>query len=143
LAAFATQHGQTALMNEWWPRFEREAAAGDIRKTQQPLRDTLLAANSEASIHASHRPYLVDWFKIGAGSEYPGVDWVTAWYSRNLRIFANLQRITERADECLLLIIGAGHLPILRHCALCSPEYRLVEVADYLGDVVIDTEVEE
>ena len=79
--------------------------------------------------------YLVDYFKLGIGDELPGVDWVTVWYSRNLRIFANLQRITETPDERILLIIGAGHLSILRHCVLASPEYDLVEVHDYLGEM--------
>lgn len=74
----------------------------------------------------------MDWFKVGEGDEYPGVDRVTAWYNRNLRIFANLQRITKQPDERILLIIGAGHLPILRHTVLASPEYQLVEVREYL-----------
>jgi pheromone shutdown protein TraB len=67
------------------------------------------------------------------GDEYPGVDAKTAWYNRNLRIFANLQRITDRTDERILVIIGAGHVPILRHTVQASPEYALVEVADVLG----------
>jgi hypothetical protein len=35
-------------------------------------------------------------------------------------------------DERILLIIGAGHVPILRHCVLASPEDTLVEVQQYL-----------
>ena len=58
---------------------------------------------------------------------------MTGWFNRNLRIFANLQRITERPDERILLVIGAGHLAILRHCVQASPEYDLVEVAEYLN----------
>jgi len=50
-----------------------------------------------------------------------------------LRIFANLQRITQSAEERILLIIGRGHLAILRHCVLASPEYDLVEVHEYLA----------
>ena len=61
------------------------------------------------------------------------MDVITAWYNRNLRIFANLQRITEPPGERLLVVYGAGHIPILRHCVEASPEYDLVEVADYLG----------
>ncbi len=97
------------------------------------LREILLDANSERNIQLGHGAYLVDWFKIGAGNDYPGVDRVTGWYNRNLRIFANLQRITEQLDERILLIIGAGHLPILHHTTLTSPEYELVQVHEYLG----------
>ena len=53
----------------------------------------------EENLLKSHGIYLVDWFKVGMGHEYTGPDWITAWYNRNLRIFANLQRITEDAGE--------------------------------------------
>ena len=55
-------------------------------------------------------------------------DMQTAWYNRNLRIFQNLQRITEGPGERILLVIGAGHVPIIRHAVISSPEYELVEV---------------
>ena len=53
------------------------------------------------------------------------------WYNRNLRIFANIVRVTEPGDR-LLLVIGAGHVPILKQAADSSPEYRLVEVRSVL-----------
>jgi len=36
--------------------------------------------------------------------------------------------------ERVLLLIGAGHVPILRHAALSSPDYELVEVRRVLGE---------
>lgn len=75
----------------------------------------------------------MDYFTLGGGDDYARPDGATEWYNRNLRIFANLQRLTAGPGERLLLLIGSGHLPILRHCALASPEYALVEAADYLG----------
>lgn len=129
---WARAHGQEHVLTEWAARFRERAARGDRRKTELPLRDTLRRGNAAAAVLRSHGAYLVDAFKVGAGPEYPGVDHVTAWYNRNLRIFANLQRITAGPDERLLLIIGSGHLPILRHCVQASPEYELAEVHDYL-----------
>jgi hypothetical protein len=75
----------------------------------------------------------VETLKVGIGDEYPGVDSKTAWYNRNLRIFANIQRIAEKPGERILVGIGAGQLPILRNAAMSSPEYDLVEVGRYLG----------
>ena len=49
---------------------------------------------------------------MGAEGAYPGPDHVTAWYNRNLRIFANLQRLAAAPDERILLVIGAGHVRI-------------------------------
>lgn len=131
--AYAREHGQEHLLSQWGPRFEALYAHWDRSKTELTVREILLRANAEEVIVRGHGHYLVDGFKVGVGSEYPGVDWVTNWYNRNLRIFANLQRITESPDERILLIIGGGHLAILRHCVLASPEYELVEVREYLG----------
>ena len=130
--SYAQEHGEEHLLAAWAPRFCALLEHIDRLKIRLTLRELLLCANAEPAILQSHGAYLVDWFKVGAGYEYPGVDWVTAWYNRNLRIFANLQRITSSPDDRLLLIIGAGHLPILRHCVQASPEYELVEVHGYL-----------
>jgi hypothetical protein len=95
----------------------------------------LREANLEENIVKRHGHYLVDRFKIGLGDEYPGVDQTTGWYNRNLRIFANLQRLTTSPDERIILIIGSGHLSILRHTVMASPEYQLAEVHDYLPEI--------
>jgi len=130
---YARKHGQERLLAEWTPRFTAWYAHGDQRKTERTLRETLLTMNAEESLLRNHGSYLVDRFKVGDGDEYPGADRITAWFNRNLRIFANLQRITEHSDERILLVMGAGHMPILRHCVQASPEYELAEVAPYLG----------
>jgi len=130
--AYAREHGQEHLIEQWWPRYQKLFEHQDALKARQTLREILLAANSEESVRRGHGAYLVDWFKVGEGDEYPGVDRMTGWYNRNLRIFANLQRITQQPDARILLSIGAGHLPILRHAVLASPEYQLVEVHEYL-----------
>jgi len=131
--AYAREHDQEHLLSQWEPRFNELYEYGDQLKTQVSLREILLRANTEESIVKGHGHYLVDRFKVGVKGEYPGVDWATAWYNRNLRIFANLQRITEAPGERILLIIGGGHLAILRHCVLASPEYDLVEVCEHLA----------
>lgn len=130
---YAAEHGQEHLVNDgWYERYEQVWREEDRTKTERTLRETLRKINRPERILRSHGVYLVGNFEVGDEDEYPGVDAKTAWYNRNLRIFANLQRITEREDERILLIIGHGHVPILRHCVEASPAYRLVEVGEYL-----------
>ncbi len=132
--AFAREHGQEYLLEDTvfeslmtLPRHD------DDLKMKHSLKDYLTYTNSEDHIHATHGYYLTGRFKVGKGDEYPGVEFVVDWYRRNLKIFNNVQRITESSDERILVIIGSGHLPILRHAAICSPEYELVEAAEYLS----------
>ncbi len=80
-----------------------------------------------------HGHYSVGAFKLlGPNAAYLGPDDATEWYNRNLRIYSNLQHLAERPSDRVLMIIGAGHLPILRFIAQSSPEFRLRDVGDFL-----------
>lgn len=135
IMAYAREHGQEAMLRspldgpvgEYLA--ERDRAIDDNH-----LRETFLYMNSRPMITASHGIYLVNTFGVGEGEEYPGVDgFVSQWYNRNLKIFQNIRRISE-PGESVLVVIGAGHLPIIRHAAESSPEFEVVEVAEYLAN---------
>lgn len=114
-------------------RFRALAELDDSLKTTMGLREYLVRENDPERVLVAHGQYLVGSFYLGRDDDYLGPDMRTRWYNRNLRIFHNLQRITASRDERIIVIIGSGHVPILRHSVQASPEYRLVEVSDYLG----------
>ena len=49
------------------------------------------------------------------------------WYSRNLRIYRNIQKATDGPEDRILVLFGAGHLGILRQQFESSPAYELVD----------------
>ena len=114
-------------------RYETVHRQDDSLKTVLPLDEYLVRENDPARVLANHGQYLIGGFRLGRDDDYLGPDMRTRWYNRNLRIFHNVQRITASSDERILVIIGSGHLPILRHAVEASPEYELVEVREYLG----------
>jgi hypothetical protein len=63
---------------------------------------------------------------------YARTDLVTNWYKRNLRILTNLIRVTDIGKDRVLLVIGAGHLAILRQLAADSDYFCLVDPQPYL-----------
>lgn len=63
---------------------------------------------------------------------YANTDEVTNWYKRNLRIFTNINRITDFPNDRILLLIGAGHRKILDELASDAPYFCRVDVAQYL-----------
>ncbi|HSR51347.1 MAG TPA: DUF5694 domain-containing protein [Acidobacteriota bacterium] len=132
---WAKENGQQHLLERaapLWQQFERAARWEDGAKVQRSLRQSLLMLNDPERIRQAHGVYLIGSLAVGDGQHFPGADAKTRWFNRNLRIFANLMRITERPGERIFLIIGAGHLPILTHCVESSPEYELVPAARYL-----------
>lgn len=98
--------------------------AKDKMAANSNLLDYVKYINSEENFNYNHGAYLIGDFKLG---DYRGAD-ITAlwWYSRNLRIFRNIQNITEEPTDRILVIFGSGHGPILKHLIESSPEYHFV-----------------
>ncbi len=83
--------------------------------------------NNDKNIDRGFGAYLVGGFKSG---EYEGSDALAIhWYNRNLRIFRNIQNITEEGDR-IMVLFGAGHLTILKNLFECSPEYELTKFGE-------------
>jgi hypothetical protein len=68
---------------------------------------------------------------VGAGDTHVGSDLLTAWYARHVRIFSNLFSMVAQ-NERVLLLITAGHVPILRELIKSSQDLELIDTLDYL-----------
>ncbi len=96
------------------------------------LRKRLLAMNGREWLD-SNLGFYMQLLRIGDEDEPIGADVVTGWwYNRNLRIFSRMQATSRDPSSRLLVLIGAGHVPILRLCVEASWDHELVEVSDYL-----------
>lgn len=109
-------------------RLDQEEAK--IRTTS--VREMLLSANDPESLRQGHKPYL-SMARIGEGKRYVGIDWVQGWYGRNLRIYANLTRTVTSTEDRVLVIYGAGHIPLLIQFIRDGALYHLESVERYLG----------
>ena len=98
----------------------------------EPILDKYIRINQPEGSRMSHRAYLHD-ARIGLADKYPGADWLAhIWYARNLKIFVNLTRITESADDRIFLIIGGGHLFLVRQFLEDSGDYIIESPLKYL-----------
>jgi hypothetical protein len=93
----------------------------------QSIGTWLLQLNRPERLAADHRNYF-DWAGIGDNERQPGANWVGYWYGRNLRIFNNLVALTDRPQDRILAIYGAGHAYLLRQFATESGAFRLKDV---------------
>ena len=139
---FAKAHNQEHLL----PSIE-DLAAPDAKITRQeedgrvwiesekylPIIDMYIQHNEPEGIRDDHQLYLRKIARIGSGDQYPGANWVAHdWYARNLKIFVNLTRITESADDRILLIIGAGHVFLVQQFLEDSGDYIVESPLKYL-----------
>ena len=111
---------ELARMTEESNRQQRELSVGEI----------LRLANEPQQLVEDHGSYL-RFARLGAGDTYVGADLLSRWYTRNIHIFTNLQRVAEPGDR-VIAIVGSGHAPILRELVTYDPEMVLVEAVEYL-----------
>ncbi len=90
--------------------------------------------NDEINIRKSLGNYLIGLFKYESQEkDFIGVDFETGrWFSRNLKIFRNIQRIEVNSSDKILIIYGAGHLNLLNYFFDCSPEFMRVNTNNFL-----------
>ena len=132
---FAKTHNQEHLLQPLPPGKITRDKDGKIwiePEKYEPMIDKYIRINQSESRRADHQGYLRG-ARIGLGDEYPGANWVAhIWYARNLKIFVNLTRITESADDRILLIIGAGHVFLVQQFLEDSGNYIVESPLKYL-----------
>ncbi len=131
--AYAIEHGQEFPEADLWDeRLTELYKVEDHSKANQTLREYFLYLNSADRLRIGHGHYVLSYLGLGDEEEFPATDSVTGWwYNRNLRIYSRILRVMEPGDR-LLLLIGAGHVPIIQHAADASPEIDLIGVAEVL-----------
>jgi pheromone shutdown protein TraB len=126
----AQTHGQTKFLE----RFQQ--AMGFITKMQADANkytvvEQLRMMNDLQVQERMHSLYML-LAEAGKGTDYTGADVVAGWYERNLKIAMNVVRTADSPDDRILVIIGAGHLKLLREFLKESPSVEIVEASSYL-----------
>ncbi|WP_418509567.1 DUF5694 domain-containing protein [Corallibacter sp.] len=63
-----------------------------------------------------------------------GAEYITLFYNRNLKIYSNIlnTQLALKSDK-VLLIMGQLHIGILRDLLLKNPNYKVVEISEFLN----------
>jgi Family of unknown function (DUF5694) len=104
----------------------------DLLLRRSTITEFLRYLNRDETIRADHAQYMEMFLPSDDAAIYGSTDRVTNWYKRNFRIFANINRVTTFPGDRVLLIIGAGHLKILKDLAANAPYFCLADVDSYL-----------
>ncbi|WP_162426115.1 DUF5694 domain-containing protein [Pontibacter pudoricolor] len=113
---------------------ERSKIDKELYSQKGTLYQVIKKYNDPESIRRKHENYFRDAFQYEEQEhDYTGVDWYNAsWFSRNLRIFRNIQRITESPDDKILVIYGAAHVATIQQAVDSSPTHELVSAYKFL-----------
>lgn len=127
---WAAQNGQERIAQRIGGHIQAAVAGIDSTTRISTLGETLRLYNG-ARMDSLDIMYLL-MAPIGRDTAYLGADMVAGWYERNLKIFVNITRLAAPGER-VLVIMGAGHGPLLRRFIDESPDYDLVRVDPYLA----------
>ena len=110
-----------------------ELSEDDLLLRRSTVTQYLRRMNDDARIREGHVGYMGLLTPATDGTLYGRSDLLTNWYKRNHRMMANVVRAMEPGDR-MLLLVGAGHLKIMRDRAADAPYLCLVDTQAYLRD---------
>ena len=93
--------------------------------------DQLVLLNQNARMEKEHQRYF-DLMRIGSEKEYVGVNFLSWWYGKNMKILTNIIRITDSPTDRVLVIYGAEHNKLLTQFAKESAFYNVESPLKYL-----------
>ncbi|MBK9176224.1 MAG: hypothetical protein IPM46_07785 [Flavobacteriales bacterium] len=109
-------------------RYKAYYHASDAYRFDHTLLEAFQALNSDQAIDRDFGAYLAGDFNLG---KHRGADGLAMhWYSRNLRIFRNIQELNLKPTDRLMVLYGAGHMGVLKHLFECSIEFELVKFGE-------------
>src|SRR5688572_8331338 len=127
---WALTHGQPELATAAQSVSARLVAEADSMMKHATVTEIVTALNSVRA-DSAHGIYMAA-LRVGADTSYPGATMTARWYERNLRIVSNVLRLIEAPSDRVLVVIGAGHGPILRELLGRVPGVRVMPPGDAL-----------
>lgn len=130
VAEWAEGHGRKGDIDALMEFGAREVAHISGLQDRTSIGGVLRDLNTQASIARNHSFY-PPMLTLGDGDEQPGVNLVSAWYTRNFAICARLLQWVKPGDRAVVFY-GQGHVYLLQQCLREQPGVQLVDPLGYL-----------
>lgn len=112
-------------------KWKNEIDAESDKMRELSVIDQYILINQPSRIERDHQNYY-DYIRINTGNEYFGANYLSWWYGRNMKILANIIRITDSPTDRVLVIYGSGHAKLLNQFAKESGFYKVESPLKYL-----------
>lgn len=89
--------------------------------------------NDDTALRGNHFGMFAGALGAGSGDAYPGPELIASWYGRNLNMVHHVLRHVEPGDERVLVLVGAGHVRVMRHFLDEAPHFCPVSPLPLLG----------
>lgn len=104
----------------------------DERLATSTIIEYLRWLNRESQLRLNDDAFFDEYVRMGEGDNFAGPRAIAIWYDRNLRMMHNVWRAIESGGERVLLVVGSGHVHVLRRLFDLSPMFCPASPLPYL-----------
>jgi len=122
---------QNKFLKDVYQDLKKRVDAESGKLLNLSILDQYILLNQPARSERDHAVYF-DLMRIGRGADYPGANYVSWWYGRNMKILTNIIRLTDSPNDRILVIYGVGHVKLLNQFARESGFYNVESPLKYL-----------
>ena len=142
---YAKENNQMGYLNETGKyTVVREFARidADSLRNVSTLYNYIKWFNSDIVMDTSHAGYITNYTQVGSKDYYSydnrntliGSQLVADWYRRNIMIYTKMINQLSYNEDAIFLIIGADHVPTLKHLFNSNPYFEVVETKTWLNN---------
>lgn len=113
---------------------EKHIEGVDDRLHESTIPEFLAWKNTEQRLGYNHRWMFDQLLRFGREGNLGGPDSLSTWYDRNIRMCHYLWRALDTDDDRVLVVVGSGHVHILRHLLDESPSFCPVSALPVLAE---------
>ena len=126
----AKQDNIMSEISSYISTLERES---NLNRKTMGLTSLLLDLNTESSRKRNSSFYLKALNRAGKIDNFAGVFSVSEWYKRNLYMYSLVQKQIEAADQRAVILLGAGHVAIIKNLIEEEGVYEVIELKDVMN----------
>lgn len=126
---------QTELKDNIFKRIKEFEETDNDNKRKYSLTQLLLEYNKQSNRNYDLGSYISMFNAAGTANDFTGAGLVANWYKRNLLMYSFVQKLTEKNDNKIVILVGAGHAALFKHFIDLDENFKVVELSDILSNV--------
>ncbi|WP_421944526.1 DUF5694 domain-containing protein [Pedobacter sp.] len=123
---------QSDLMTEINDFIKKTAEEANIKRKTMSLTQLTLDLNTPEARNKNAGFYLRALNKAGSKESFAGAYSVSEWYRRNLYMYSLVQKITESKDKKIVILLGSGHISMIKEFIALEDKFKIVELKDII-----------
>ena len=123
---------QETLKNEILKRIEEFEKLENENLKKSNLTKLIINKNTEDYRKTDLQSYISLLNKAGQNTDFSGAFLVSEWFKRNLYMYSLVQKITESADDKVMILLGASHIALFKQYIELDENFKSIELIEIL-----------